>query len=64
MERRNKQFMWISVCMVALIIAAAVGSFIHEKQKTPASAQVLLHDAIQAAKLGNKNVLVLFEASW
>jgi hypothetical protein len=62
MDYRNKQRVVLGVGIIALIAAAAL--LVQTKHTTSISAQVLLGDAIQTATAEDKNILVLFGASW
>ena len=54
----------LGVCIVALIAAVAAVFLVQTKRTTSIPAQVQLSNAIQAATAENKNILVLFGASW
>ena len=64
MEFKNKQAMLLGASITALIAAVAALLLLHNRRPTSAPAQDQLHAAIQAATSGNKNILVLFGASW
>ena len=62
MNSRDHQPVLVGICFAALLAAIAALFLLHNKRPTPAQDQ--LHAALQAATLGNKNILILFGASW
>ena len=64
MEYRNKRSLLLGMSLAVLVAAVMAGLLLQIKRPTPATVQVQLHDAIQVATAENKNILVLFGASW
>ena len=64
MDFSNRPRVTLGMCIVALIAAVAAAYLIQTRRTTSIPAQVQLSRALEAAAAGDKNILVLFGASW
>jgi hypothetical protein len=64
MEHGDRQSVLFGVSIAALVAAVAAFLLLHNKRPTSDPAQLQLSNAIQAARAEDKNILVLFGASW
>jgi len=64
MEHRYRQSVLLGVSIAALVAAVAAFLLLHNRRPTPDPAQAQLSRALQVAAAGDKNILVLFGASW